>query len=294
MNMVFHHGALGDWVTTFGVLRALAWQGVTAAVAPMSKAKLAAAVIDNLEPFDIDQRDLMRLFASGTVQEVGSAWQAQLERARLIVSFVSNGRDAWAQNMTKLATQAKVVFIDPHPDQGCREHVCDRYERLLRSQGVVVEYPPIGLRLNPGGAVVVHPGSGGHDKCWVSDRFEKLVRSLRSSGERVRVLIGEVELETWPAARVERWMSGHGAEQVDSLEQLRKILSSAKIYIGNDSGPTHLAAAMGLMTIALFGPTDPAVWSPRGPSVRVVAPPRPAAMRWLSVEAVLATVQCCG
>ncbi len=293
MNMIFHHGALGDWVATFGVLRALARQGITAAVAPMSKAKLAAAVIDNLEPFDIDQRDLTLLFAPGAAQEIGSAWQAQLERARLIVSFVSDGRDAWAQNMAKLATQAEVVFVDPRPGQGCREHVCDRYERLLRSQGVVVEYPPIESRLNPGGPIVVHPGSGGHGKCWASDRFENLVRLLRLSGERVRVLIGEVELETWPAARVERWIAGHGAEQVDSLEQLRKILRGTRIYIGNDSGPTHLSAAMGLTTIALFGPTDPAVWSPRGPSVRVVAPPRPAAMRWLSVEAVLATVQCC-
>ena len=292
MNMVFHHGALGDWVATFGVLRALAQQCATAAIAPTSKAKLAAAMIDGVEPLDIDQRDLTLLFAPRAAQEVGSAWRSRLERARLIVSFVSDGRDAWARNMAKLAVQAKVVFVDPRPGQDCREHVCDRYERLLRDQGVVLEYPSIEVRPNGGGPIVVHPGSGGRDKCWASDRFEKLVQLLRSGGQRVRVLIGEVELETWPAARTEKWVAGHGAEQIDSLEQLQGILRGARIYIGNDSGPTHLAAALGLTTIALFGPTNPAVWSPRGPAVRVVAPRQPAAMRWLSVETVLAAVRC--
>ena len=47
-------------------------------------------------------------------------------------------------------------------------------------------------------------------------------------------------------------------------------LAGAHLYIGNDSGITHLAAAAGTPVLALFGPTDPAVWAPRGPNVRVV------------------------
>ncbi len=47
-------------------------------------------------------------------------------------------------------------------------------------------------------------------------------------------------------------------------------MSAASHYIGNDSGITHLAAALGTPTLALFGPTDPAQWAPRGPHVRIL------------------------
>ena len=50
--------------------------------------------------------------------------------------------------------------------------------------------------------------------------------------------------------------------------ELFNELRTASLFVGNDSGPSHLAGIMGLPTIALFGPTDPAVWKPLGPRVR--------------------------
>ena len=52
--------------------------------------------------------------------------------------------------------------------------------------------------------------------------------------------------------------------------QLAAVLESATLYLGNDSGPTHLSAAVGAPTIALFGPTNPATWSPRGENVTIL------------------------
>ncbi|HNT87980.1 MAG TPA: glycosyltransferase family 9 protein, partial [Candidatus Hydrogenedentes bacterium] len=60
------------------------------------------------------------------------------------------------------------------------------------------------------------------------------------------------------------------------------ILAGARLYIGNDSGITHLAAAVGCPTVAVFGPTDPTVWAPRGARVHVVA-----GDPWPDAEAVL-------
>ena len=57
--------------------------------------------------------------------------------------------------------------------------------------------------------------------------------------------------------------------RIADLYDLACWLASARLYIGNDSGITHLAAAAGAPVLALFGPTDPAVWAPRGPNVRV-------------------------
>jgi len=61
------------------------------------------------------------------------------------------------------------------------------------------------------------------------------------------------------------------------LPLLAAILSRCRLYVGNDSGVTHLAAAVGVPTVAIFGPTDPDVWAPRGPGVRVVRAATPCA-----------------
>jgi ADP-heptose:LPS heptosyltransferase len=61
-----------------------------------------------------------------------------------------------------------------------------------------------------------------------------------------------------------------------TLGQLAGLIGSADAYLGNDSGPTHLAAAIGVATVALFGPTDPDVWGPRGERVTILRG-RPAA-----------------
>ena len=59
------------------------------------------------------------------------------------------------------------------------------------------------------------------------------------------------------------------AIRIDDLYELACWLARARLYVGNDSGITHLAAAVGTPVLALFGPSDPAVWAPRGANVRV-------------------------
>ena len=60
---------------------------------------------------------------------------------------------------------------------------------------------------------------------------------------------------------------GANAAWIEDLYELACWLRSARVYIGNDSGIAHLAAAVGTPVIALFGPTDPDVWAPRGSRV---------------------------
>ena len=55
---------------------------------------------------------------------------------------------------------------------------------------------------------------------------------------------------------------------------LAGVIQRSRVYLGNDSGVTHLAAAVGTPTLALFGPTSPAVWAPRGEHVGVLHEPR--------------------
>jgi heptosyltransferase III len=89
-----------------------------------------------------------------------------------------------------------------------------------------------------------------------------------------------------------RWSAGpqealEDAVRFENLHQLACWLASARVYIGNDSGITHLAAAVGTPVVAIFGPTDAAVWAPRGERVSVVSA---GSLDAISVDAVLQAV----
>lgn len=103
-------------------------------------------------------------------------------------------------------------------------------------------------------AIVIHPFSGSRKKNWPLAKFRELAARLPYPVE-------------WSAGPEEKLPE---ATRFDDLAQLAEWISSARLYIGNDSGITHLAAATGVRTIALFGPTNPAIWGPRGENVTIL------------------------
>ena len=118
--------------------------------------------------------------------------------------------------------------------------------------------------------MILHPGSGSPKKNWPLERFLALATALRDrAGLQPVFTLGEAD-----AAIAERLATSH--EQAVpvlsglSLVELAEVLATCRGYVGNDSGITHLAAALGVPVVALFGPTDPAVWGPRGPHVTVL------------------------
>ena len=118
--------------------------------------------------------------------------------------------------------------------------------------------------------LLIHPCSGGVPKCWPIDSFVRVADLLVEHGWRVAFVIGPAEQERMsPAARsmlADRFTVLAGL----SLPELLAAMSAADVFLGNDSGPSHLAAALGRPTVALFGPTDPAVWAPRGRRVHIL------------------------
>jgi heptosyltransferase III len=107
------------------------------------------------------------------------------------------------------------------------------------------------------GFVAIHPFSGSPRKNWPLENFQALAAQLEHVEWPVEFMAGPEE--SLPNAR-----------RFDDLYELACWLKRASLYIGNDSGITHLAAAIGIPTIALFGPTNPAVWAPRGSHVRLL------------------------
>jgi len=145
-------------------------------------------------------------------------------------------------------------FLDALPGRSGRVHAADFFLRQVGGEGQAV--PRIECeQATRGDFAVIHPFSGSACKNWPLERFRELAERLAMPVQ-------------WCAGPEE---SLDGAVRFENLYDLACWLASARVYIGNDSGITHLAAAVGTPVVAIFGPTDPEVWAPRGERVRVVS-----------------------
>lgn len=158
------------------------------------------------------------------------------------------------------------TFLDALPAAGSTEHCADFFARQVGAP--VPALPRIGCPASqPGPYAVLHPFSGSPRKNWPLSQYRALAERL-----------------PWPV----EWCAGPeeplpDARRFDNLYELATWISGARVYIGNDSGISHLAAAAGAKVVAIFGPTDPAVWAPRGDRVRIVQ----GRLETISVEEVL-------
>ncbi|MCG8510673.1 MAG: glycosyltransferase family 9 protein, partial [Rhodospirillales bacterium] len=277
----------------FPLIRAL--EGPTTIISHYAHGSLAAALLPAVHEMDADLLEFTRLHVDGGPSAVSPAVREMFEQATAIFSFISTGEDAWATNVKKLAPNAAVFVLATRPPEDFVGHVTDWHREQLKVQGL--EYKPVMTallddgQLKDNGPVMVHPGSGGKAKCWPAERFEALIAALRDEGREVTAVLGHVERELWNDEQVARWEEKYGATTPGSLVELAERMKQASVYVGNDAGPTHLAAQLGLRTIALFGPTEPMTWKPPGPRVEVVAPDKPKGMEWLEVEKILPIIK---
>lgn len=292
--IVVHGGTLGDLVLTFGVLGALAADGAVWLVAPWSAAQLAARCVPGVTAVDGDQPRWARLYAPSPPPP-DAALAAALGAARAVVTFVARPDDPWSHHVAVWAPQAVRAAVAPRPPADWTGHVVEWHRHQLAAQHLALDLaPPPARRAVAGGPIVLHPGSGAQAKCWPSARFAAAADALLGEGHRVQVVLGEAERERWHERELRRWRAAYDVREPASLGALVDVLDDAALFVGNDSGPTQLAAARGVPTVALFGPTPPAWWRPRGAAVTVVAPPAPAAMDWLDVDTVVAAVRRAG
>lgn len=114
--------------------------------------------------------------------------------------------------------------------------------------------------------VALHPGSGSPRKNWPLARWVELCTWLRHE-TRAPLLIVTGETDLAAAAALAPF--GTPAHQLP-LATLVQQLARCRLFLGHDSGVSHLAAACGVSSILLFGPTDPAIWAPPAPHVTVM------------------------
>jgi ADP-heptose:LPS heptosyltransferase len=202
-----------------------------------------------------------------------------------------------AANLSRLGV-AVLASAPPFPPPGAREHAADWLLRTLDQvdpQRVVGTggwdshawvTPPPGAREQAqrrlaetgihGPYVALHPGSGSRRKNWAPSLwYEALASALAPADHAFQtVLIAGPADEATIKGFADTWQGRRGTAPhiIDSLELpgLAALLAEAALYLGHDSGVSHLAAAAGAPCVVVFGPTDPAVWRPRGSRVTVL------------------------
>ncbi|MFH1369911.1 MAG: glycosyltransferase family 9 protein [Planctomycetota bacterium] len=214
-----------------------------------------------------------------------------------IVTFLGGSDSDFEQNLIFTANcshSAEVMTLEMKPKEGKVKHISDFYkEQFVAQSGLsakdgkptaikplirptqadrdkgreILDEAGVSQTLRP---VIIHPGSGGVHKCWHLDNFLSAAGMLAKQGAEVVFLIGPAEQERFGEATTAK--IGFASRILSNLPltDVLAVLSCARGYIGNDSGITHLAAALGLRTVAVFGPTEPAVYGPVGPAVTVL------------------------
>ena len=151
--------------------------------------------------------------------------------------------------------------------------------------------------------VLIHPGSGSRHKCVKPQVLASVVRQLQEQGLLPLILEGPADQES-VANLLSHMPFKPFVLRGLSVCLLAGLLSRVELYVGHDSGVTHLSALLGIPSVALFGPTNPERWAPRGSQVRVVQGERCRCSSWdevsrcaeksclpLSAEAILAACQ---
>jgi len=248
-TLAIRPGAIGDLIVSLPALECLKSEYLEVWTASATRPLIRFA-------------DRTRSIASTGIDLLGvadppSGLLEELRGFHRIVSWYGANRPDFMELVGSLGLSFQFFRALP-PDTCGAPHAVDFYLDQVRALGACASggTPRVPCPGPPGDYAVIHPFSGSPRKNWPLEKFRALARGLQ------RVM---------PV----HWCSGPedpplaGAVQIPDLYDLACWLARARLYVGNDSGITHLAAAAGAPVLALFGPTDPRVWAPRGPNVRV-------------------------
>ena len=288
--LVIRGGAIGDFILTLPVMAALRAQFPKARLEVLGYRHIAElAVAGGLadEVRHIEARALAGFFARRG--ELLPELQDYFAGFAVIVSYLYDPDTIFAENVARCS---KAQFIvGPHrPEDHAGVHATEVFlkplERLAIFDADPVPQLPLASRRPPcSGEIALHPGSGSERKNWPEARWaELLLRVVEDSDAKLLLVGGEAEVD-----RLDRLARGLPSERIElarslPLPELAQRLTHCSIFVGHDSGITHLAAALGLPGLVLWGETARAVWSPRSERMKILESPE--RLAGLTVESV--------
>lgn len=291
--LMIHSGAVGDFVLTLPAVAALRRRFPRARITLAGRANVLDLAVNSScvdRTLDLEKNGFHRLF---TADEIPAELVGYLSAFDLIVSWFGAGDATYTVNLRRC--NARSLIARPFPSADTNQHVADHLLSTLAPLGIAGEDATPTIRLNASArargaeilaqtlsksqathpVVAVHTGSGSLRKCWPAENFARLIDQLVKKQDATILLIQGPDEDSPDAVTVKRVLARvrHAKPLLVmglNLTELAGVLVHGRCFVGNDSGVTHLAAAVGTPVVAIFGVTDPRVWGPRGERVHIV------------------------
>ncbi len=281
-----HSGALGD-VIMFARLLSKISDDVTL-VTGGQKGQMLKELGAVKRVLDFDLLPIEDIFSNTPVNK--SRLPSLLGEYDRVISCLTPDDPKTKARLGEMCNCNNVSYLPVHPPESFNGHLVELWSQLLcekftkkdfttDSWTVSNESQQAGKKLlrktgiNPEDKfMVLHPGAGAENKCWALENFIATGRVIHRRGMRVLFVLGPVELERWNKNKIHAIQreDGFAIIKTPPLIALSALLFSSQAFIGNDSGPGHLAAGLGVKTTILYGPTNAIFFSPFGINVRVV------------------------
>lgn len=272
--LIIRAGALGDTLMLMPLINGLSGHRIITAGRKPG--------IDYLGPYadqiiDIDRGGWHGLFSPGSNIDINCP------RVDHVTAFINDRDNIVSENLKGLFPFSKINIFPPFPGPGSKTHVALHMLQSLHSSGIPVDpsaafnasinQPAMGSKRVKGKKIILHPGSGSKKKNYQPDFWFDLSARLKKEkpdpSADVCFLLGPAEEDLIPLVK-EKAAELNTEVVVPYKEELLSILNNTFIYIGHDSGVTHLAAMLGVNTLALFKNSSVDQWHPLGPCVTVI------------------------
>lgn len=267
--LVIRGGAIGDFILTLPALAALRKQFPQTQLTVLGYPHIAALAElggHAHETRSIEARALAGYFArNGTLDP---ALQEFFGGFHIIVSYLYDPDEIFQTNVRR-CTAAQFITGPHRPDERVPRHATEVFLKPLEQLAIFNADPAPRLALKPQPSTLhllaLHPGSGSAKKNWPEEHWGELLRRIATETDwRVLLIGGEAEVE-----RLQRLASLVPVERLEvclhrPLPEVARRLATCRAFLGHDSGITHLAAAVGLRGVALWGETNAAIWRPSG------------------------------
>jgi len=280
---------LGDALLTFPILEALRARHTNVhitfvgnpAVLPLAQ---AWHIAEEVHEFDKHWR---KLFSENIVRR--SHRRNLLQQTDLALGWPTNAGSMAKQNLLNAGAK-KVIIFEPPDD--AKTHVVEHLAKLVGEQPIKPESIVLpntgssGFHLyNP--PIALHPGCAEYRR-WPASSFSALIDSLLSLRHTILLLGGPTEAELLKT--VQQHLSTSPEKELLTVLNNAPFLEVAQhlkqcgCFVGHDTGTSHLAGLLGIPTLVLFGPSNPFLWRPLGPTVEVI---QQEPLAQLSVDIVL-------
>jgi hypothetical protein len=241
--------------------------------------------------------DYLRSYVDGCIDLESSGWHGlfiewsgqhfpSMPIPDHVVSFLSDQEGNVLKNLKAWFPSASISIFPVFPPEENKIHIALYMAQSIKAAGIPIDpgrciedslkMPLMTDRYSfpRNGGTVLHPGSGSRDKNYPPELWLEIIKRLKDRcpdrSKRIIILLGPAEEGILLFFREAVNQMDAGLVYCPERDALIDLLGQASLYIGHDSGVTHMAAMMGVPVIAIFRKSPPEQWRPLGPAVKII------------------------